>query len=84
MNALLNIGVVRIFTLGAQMTCNDVIRYFQKRKELFVGHRYCRLEDQKPWPVCLRKTKILLLGEEIIQKQKMQMCKLGGLLSKVV
>ena len=47
------IGVARIFDWGGtkpQTTCNDVIRNFRK-KELFVGQRYRRMEDLKPWSV---------------------------------
>ena len=45
------VGVARIFDWGGKppITCNDVIRNFQK-KELFMGQRYRRMEDHKPWP----------------------------------
>ena len=31
-----------------QITCNDIIRNFERG--VFVGQRYHRMEDQKPWP----------------------------------
>ena len=47
------IDVPRFFDWGRpkpQITCNDVIRNFSK-EEVFVGQRYCRMEDLKSLPV---------------------------------
>ena len=51
------IGVARIFDWGGGgggtksqvMTSSEIFE-----KGTFVGQRYCRLEDQKPWPVFAR------------------------------
>ena len=47
-----DMGVARVFDWGApkpQITCNDVIRNFEKG--IFRGgQKYRRMEDQKPWP----------------------------------
>ena len=45
-----HIGVARMFDWGGpkpQITCNDVIRNFQKSNFLW-GQRYRRMEDLKP------------------------------------
>ena len=52
------------------MTCNDVIRNFRKKNEVFVALRHCRVEDQEPWPVRLHLARILLKGGDIKRKTK--------------
>ena len=52
------------------MTCNDVIRNFQ----LFVGQRYRRMYDQKPWP-CLALNEEFSKGRAL--KPKVKNVKLG-------
>ena len=45
------IGVARIFDWGGvkpKITYNGIIRNFQE--ELFVGQKYPRMENQRPWP----------------------------------
>ena len=53
-----------------QITFNGVIINFRKKNEFFMGKRFCRLEDQKPRPVCLQLTRILLEVEDLNQKCK--------------
>ena len=48
-------GLARIFDWGGgklQITCNDLIGNFRQRN--FMGQRYRRMEDQKPWPSLAR------------------------------
>ena len=38
-------------------------------EELFVGQRYCRMEDQQPWP-CLTLSKYFALARKLKSKLK--------------
>ena len=70
------IAVARIFDWGwrgkskPQITRDVVIKNFRKKNKLFVGQTYCRLQDQKPWAVCLHLTRILLQGENLTKNKK--------------
>ena len=66
------------------MTLNDVIKFFRK-EGLFMGQRYRRMEDQKPWPglACnlgFAKEK----GLEPKVKKLLKLSKLGDVVSKLV
>ena len=79
---VLNIGVARIFDLGAQtrnymqMTLSEIFE-----RETFMRQRYCRVKNQKPWPG-------LALNQDFAKegglKPKAKMSKLGDVLSKLV
>ena len=46
-----DIGIEKIFDRGGGQTTNQIEQPHQKfsKKEHFVGQRYCRLDNQKPW-----------------------------------
>ena len=54
-------GVAKMFDLEPQIQCDGVIKDFRK-KELFMGQRYLKIEDQKPCSKLARVTRIWLSG----------------------
>ena len=46
-----------------------------------MGQRYCRLENQKPWPVCVAQNQDFAVRRGL---NPLPRCKLGNVLSKLV